>query len=182
MDLQEEKWVEMKGKIVPIMKLESIAREQLDYWSGWYEFWLKLSDCPIRDSWLPRCKKWLDKTEKKFEQILFLKDSAPSLPSPCRVNLASTDGDVSHELELIPHFFFAGEKDDNSLNFELLVPSFFFEEEEDLSGNVNFQSKEVISSEVNCVKLECSKELVISYNKLMEVAGRIFSCNFKSVR
>ncbi|XP_026402829.1 uncharacterized protein LOC113298324 isoform X2 [Papaver somniferum] len=32
--------------------------------------------------------------------------------------------------ELIPQFFFVEEEDDNSLNFELLIPSFLFDEEE----------------------------------------------------
>ncbi|KAI3853773.1 hypothetical protein MKX03_001214 [Papaver bracteatum] len=161
------------------MKLESLAREDLDMCGIMYQMWLKMTNCSLRAYYLLRRIKWLDMAEKKFEQILFLKDIAPSLPSPCRVNITSTYGDEFSELEFIPSFFFKevstvlnsipsaiGEEDD-SLNFELLIPSFFFDEEEDLSDKVNFESKEVISSEINCEKIECSKEWVISHNKLI---------------
>ncbi|KAI3864338.1 hypothetical protein MKX03_026911 [Papaver bracteatum] len=59
------------------------------------------------------------------------------------------------------------EEDDDYMKFELLIPSFFFYEEEDLSGEVNVQPKEVRDSEGSCDKLQSSKDLAILHNKLM---------------
>ncbi|KAI3845846.1 hypothetical protein MKW92_045006, partial [Papaver armeniacum] len=97
------------------MKLERLAREGLDMCRRMYKTWLETTNCPSRDYWLARRIKWLDMAENKLEQILLLRDTAPSLPSPCRVKIASTD-DESSELELIPQFLFAENEDVDSIN------------------------------------------------------------------
>lgn len=100
----EEKWVEMNGKIVPIMKLERLARDDLDYCQFSYEFWLQ-SNSPSRKEFLRRWLKFLVLAEKKLEQILSLKATASSLQPPFRVKEAPTDICESSDSELIPPFF-----------------------------------------------------------------------------
>ncbi|KAI3971844.1 hypothetical protein MKW92_028591 [Papaver armeniacum] len=62
-----EKWVEMKGNVVPIMKLERLAREDLDICRKMYMMWLKTTNWPTRDYWLAKRIKWIDMAEKKLE-------------------------------------------------------------------------------------------------------------------
>lgn len=67
---------------------------------------------------------------------------------------------------MIPQFFFVEtEEDGDCIDYEFLIPSFFFDEEDDWPDALNCQSKEVMSPEV--AKPECSKELVISHSKLV---------------
>ncbi|XP_026407406.1 uncharacterized protein LOC113302675 [Papaver somniferum] len=105
---------------------------------------------------------------------MFIRYTSAAHQPPCKVKIASTDSKKFSKMELIPSYFF--DEDDDSLELEL-IPQFFFAEEEDddssnfellinLSDKVNFKSKEVISSEVNCEKIDCSKELIISHSKL----------------
>ncbi|XP_026404156.1 uncharacterized protein LOC113299350 [Papaver somniferum] len=86
--------------------------------------------------------------ENKLEHILFLRDTAPSLPSPCRVKVASTDGDESSDLELIPSYFF--EEDDDSIQLDL-IPQFLFVENEGVDSlqGVRVQFEEIAKSYMN---------------------------------
>ncbi|KAI3830881.1 hypothetical protein MKX03_030723, partial [Papaver bracteatum] len=70
--------------------------------------------------------------EKKLEHILFLRDTAPSLPSPFRVKVASTNGDESSELELVPSYYFFDE-DNDSMELDL-ISQFFFVENDDVDS------------------------------------------------
>ncbi|XP_026386034.1 uncharacterized protein LOC113281485 [Papaver somniferum] len=112
----------MKGKVVPIMKLERLAREDLDICRKMYKMWLETTNLPTRDYWIARRIKWLDMAEKKLEQILLLRDTAPSLAPPFKVKEDSTDiCDSSDEL----------------------IPSYFFEEMVDSTNSSSSKAKEV---------------------------------------
>ncbi|KAI3919207.1 hypothetical protein MKW92_019642, partial [Papaver armeniacum] len=54
----------MKGKVVPIMKLERLAREDLDICRKMYMMWLKTTNWSTRDYWLAKRIKWIDMAEK----------------------------------------------------------------------------------------------------------------------
>ncbi|KAI3934907.1 hypothetical protein MKW92_025075, partial [Papaver armeniacum] len=177
----------MKGKIVPILKLETIARENLENCRWFYQFWLE-SKSPSRASCLLRWTNGLNMAEKKLEQILFLKDTAPPLPSPCRVKVSSTNGDESSYLELIPPFFFAENEDVESLKDvrfqfeEVAKPEMidFSELNRIIIGEVNDSALEFYFSkfEENFGNHEYFKELLlILYNKSNYVACSSFSLN-----
>ncbi|KAI3843061.1 hypothetical protein MKX03_018316, partial [Papaver bracteatum] len=77
--------------------------------------------------------------EKKLEHILFLRDTALSIPSPCGVKVASTDGDESSELELVPSYL-CFDKDNDSMELDL-IPQFFFVKNDDVDS-LRSQSEE----------------------------------------
>ncbi|XP_026402495.1 uncharacterized protein LOC113298035 isoform X5 [Papaver somniferum] len=59
------------------------------------------------------------------------------------------------------------EEDDGCLDFDLLIPSFFFYEEEDLSDEVSFHPNEVRGTYSSCEKHQSLKELVIHHSGLL---------------
>ncbi|KAI3875872.1 hypothetical protein MKX03_001521 [Papaver bracteatum] len=102
-----------------------------------------------------------------------IEDSANSIGdfivSPSEeIESVPTDEDDSLDLKLIPQFLFVEtEEDDDFLYLELLIPSFFFDEEEDLPDEVNFKTTEVMITDSSCEKHQSLKELVINHRKLL---------------
>ncbi|XP_026422165.1 uncharacterized protein LOC113318246 [Papaver somniferum] len=137
MDL-EEKWVQMNGKLVPIIKLERLARDDLDGCIKWYKFWMERINSPSQNSCLRRWSKNMDKALKRLKSIQFIRYTSPSLPPPFRVKEISTDiCDSSVEL----------------------IPSYFFEEMVDSTNSLSSQAEEV-STVVNSIPSAVNEEEV----------------------
>ncbi|XP_026406010.1 uncharacterized protein LOC113301450 [Papaver somniferum] len=59
------------------------------------------------------------------------------------------------------------EANEDCHDFELLIPSFFFYEEGDLSDEMNFQTRKVRGTLDSCEKFQSLNDLVINHNKLI---------------
>ncbi|XP_026404164.1 uncharacterized protein LOC113299359 [Papaver somniferum] len=162
MDLQNEKWVQMNGKLVPIKKFEGLARENVEVCIKWYKFWLERINSPSQNSFLRRWLKNMDKAAKRLRLIMFLKCTAPSHPYPCRVKVPSTTVDEISEVELIFFFF----EEDDSMNLGL-IPSFFFHEKNDLSVDQSFSYEKVVKTDV----IEVSKSSEFQIWEVQEVTN-----------
>ncbi|KAI3887014.1 hypothetical protein MKW92_032928, partial [Papaver armeniacum] len=90
MDLIDEKWVEMNGKIIPIMKLERIVAEKLDVCSKWHWYYLTNKDAVDRDRRLQRWLKMLTKAFDRVTSLMIIRNTSSSYPSPCRMKIDST--------------------------------------------------------------------------------------------
>ncbi|RZC73366.1 hypothetical protein C5167_048846 [Papaver somniferum] len=65
----EKKRVQMKGKLVPIVKLEQLAIEELD----WYRRHFEKSISPDREYSIRRWSKLMNKALKKLKSIMFIR-------------------------------------------------------------------------------------------------------------
>ncbi|KAI3851274.1 hypothetical protein MKX03_002262 [Papaver bracteatum] len=158
--------------------------------------WKSIYIPPLEDQFVPLVNTESTKKEEVFIDELvpeFSQDLTPnSLPnatldfeSICGSNTDSDEGGFlrstsntedsaisivdftvspSEEIKSIPTDF--EDEHDDSINFELLIPLFFFDEEEELSDVVNFQASEVTSNKGSCKKLQSLKDFVSGHNKV----------------
>ncbi|XP_026402298.1 uncharacterized protein LOC113297913 isoform X2 [Papaver somniferum] len=154
-----QKWVQMNGKLVPILKLERLASDEFDTCVSWYLFYLMDKICVNREDGLPRWGKLLNRAEKKLDQILFLKDTAFSHLPPRRVKVAPVVSDEFSESELIPSYFFEEvstmdnstpsvvDEEDDSLNLGFIT-SIFINAKKDLSVDQSLPYEKVAKTDV----------------------------------